>query len=77
MTTNLYRALLELLPDTPLQVATVTSVNAATGTSTITWAGGQQQTVRGSSVAAGALAFVRDGLIEGAAPELTFLTIEV
>lgn len=76
-TTNLYRALRELMPDAPLQVATVASVNTAVGTSVIVWPGGQQQTARGSSVAAGSLAFVRDGLIEGAAPALEFLMIEV
>ena len=76
-TTNLYRALRDLLPDAPLQVATVASVNTSAGTSTATWPGGSQQTVRGVNVAAGAKAFVRDGVIEGAAPALTFLTIEV
>jgi hypothetical protein len=77
MSTNLYRALRELLPEAPLQVATVTAVHAATGDSTITWPGGSQQRVRGVSVAAGGLAFVRNGLIDGPAPALTLEVIEV
>jgi hypothetical protein len=76
-TTNLYRALRELIPDAPLQVATVSAVNASAGTSTVTWPGGSQQTVRGISVAVASQAFVRNGVIEGAAPALTIETIEV
>jgi hypothetical protein len=75
--TNLYRALRELLPEPPLQVATVTAVYTATGESTITWPGGATQRVRGTGIAPGALAFVRNGVIEGAAPALSVLTIEV
>ena len=74
---NLYRALLDLLPDAPLQVATVTSINTGQGTSTVTWPGGSVQTVRGTSVAVASKAFVRDGVIEGAAPDLTLEVIEV
>ncbi len=76
-TTNLYRALRELIPDAPLQVAAVSSINYGTGNSTITWPGGQEQTVRGTGVSIGTRAFVRDGVIEGAAPNLTSETIEV
>lgn len=75
--TNLYRALRELLPEAPLQVALVTSVQVDAGTSTVTWPGGNQQRVRGTGVAAGGNAFVRNGLIEGAAPDLATEVIEV
>ncbi len=77
LTTNLYRALQELIPGAPLQVATVSSVDYGAGSSTITWPGGTQQTVRGTGVAIDSRAFVRDGVIEGAAPNLTTETIEV
>ena len=77
MSTNLYRALRELLPEAPLQVATVYAVHAAEGASTVTWPGGSQQRVRGADVAAGGRVFVRDGVIEGPAPVLTLETIEV
>lgn len=76
-TTNLYRALRELLPEAPLQVATVTAVHIVSGDSTVTWPGGMQQRMRGTSVAAGNLVFVRNGVIENAAPTLTEETIEV
>lgn len=77
MSTNLYRGLLELLPDAPLQVATVTAVYTTTGESLVTWPGGSQQRVRGVDVASGSMAFVRNGVIEGAAPALTLATIDV
>lgn len=76
-TTNLYRALRELLPEAPLQVATVVEINASEGTSTVTWPGGVQQRVRGTGVAPGGRVFVRDGLIEGTAPVLTYEVIDV
>lgn len=77
MSTNLYRALRELLPEAPLQVATVTAVHTSTGDSTVTWPGGSLQRVRGVNVAAGRLAFIRNGVVEGAAPALTLEIIEV
>ena len=73
--TNLYRALRELLPEPPLQVATVTSVNAD-GTRTVTFPGGGTERVRGQAAAATQV-FVRNGLIESEAPTLTPITIEV
>ena len=75
--TNPYRALLSLLPSNPLQVCTVASVNTGTGTSIVTYPGGSVQTVRGTSVAAGHACFVRSGLIEGAAPDLPLIVIDV
>ena len=74
---NLYRALKELLPDAPLLVGTVVSVQFLEGTSTVEYPGGNQQRVRGTSAAASSQVFVRSGIIEGAAPALTALTIEV
>ena len=77
MSTNLFRALRELLPEAPLQAATVVEVHTATGESTVTWPGGSQQRVRGTSVGAPNRAFVRDGVIEGPAPDLTLVEIDV
>ena len=77
MSTNAYRILRELLPEAPLQVAEVLVVHAATGDSTITWPGGSQQRVRGTAVPAGFPVFVRNGVIEGAAPVLTLLDIDI
>lgn len=75
--TNAFRALLEMLPESPLLVATVISVQTAAGTSTVEYPGGNRQRVRGTSAAATSQVFVRNGIIEGAAPALTPLTIEV
>lgn len=73
---NFYRALLELLPEAPLLVATVLSSNPD-GTSTVQYPGGNTQRVRGTDGAAAGQVFVRNGIIEGPAPQLTALTIEV
>ena len=75
--TNLFIALRELLPDPPLLVATVTAVQVSEGTSTVQYPGGNQQRVRGTGYGAGGQVFVRNGIIEGAAPALATLTIEV
>ena len=73
--TNAYRALRELLPEPPLLVATVATINAD-GTRTVTFPGGGTQRVRGTA-AASSQVFVRNGLIETQAPALTAITIEV
>lgn len=73
---NLYRALRELLPTAPLLVATVVSTNPD-GTTTVEYPGGNQQRVRGADAAVASQVFVRNGVIEGQAPALTTLTIEV
>ena len=73
--TNPYRALLELLPQAPLQVGEVTAVNAD-GTRTVQLPGGGEIRARGTA-ALNDRVFVRDGLIEGPAPALTVLTIDV
>ena len=77
MSTNLYRALRELLPEPVLLVATVVSVDTDAGTSVVAIPGGLQQTVRGTGVEADLKAFVRNGVIEGAAPALAYVEIEV
>lgn len=75
MSLNLYRQLRELLPEPALTVATVATVHTD-GTCTVTYPGGSQQRVRGTGAVAGKV-FVRAGQIEGEAPSLTAVTIEV
>lgn len=77
MSTNLYRQLRSLLPEPPLLVATVLSIDTDLGTSLVEFPGGGLQTVRGTAVTVGLGAFVRNGVVEGEAPALTLLTIEV
>lgn len=71
---NPYKALLALLPDPPLQVGTVASVDG--GVAVVTMPDGGTLSARGSA-AVGARVFVRDGVIEGAAPTLPVEVIEV
>ena len=73
-TYNPYKRLIGLLPTTPLQVGDVTAVSG--GVATVQLPGGGFLTARGSA-AVGQRLFVRDGVIEGLAPNLTVVTIEV
>lgn len=73
--TNVYRALRELLPEPVLLVGTVTTV-WPDGTATVAFPGGGSQRVRGEAVVADRV-FVRNGLIEGSAPALTAIEIEI
>lgn len=73
---NLYLALRELLPEAPLLVATVMSINPDS-TSTVQYPGGNTQRVRGTDAAVASHVFVRNGIIETTAPALPALTIEV
>lgn len=75
MQTNIYRALLDLLPQDPLLVGTVAAVHTD-GTATVQYPGGGTQRVRGDAEA-GARVFVQGGLITGPAPDLTTITIEI
>ena len=73
---NLFRALKELLPAPPLQIATVISIGAD-NTSVVEFFGGSRLTVLGASVGVGQPAFVRNGVIEGVAPDRAVITIEL
>jgi hypothetical protein len=74
--TNVFRQLLELLPQTPLTIATV-AADHADGTCTVAYPGGAQVRVRGEGFAVSEQVFIRDGVIEGTAPQLTPVTVEV
>lgn len=71
---NPFRKLVSLLPDPPLLVGVVESVTT-TG-AVITLPDGGRLTVRGEAVQ-GQSVFVRDGVIEGVAPALVAVVIEV
>lgn len=75
MQTNVYRALLELLPQDPLLVGTVTEINAD-GTATVELPGGGTLRARGVAEV-GDRVFVRGGVIDSTAPALTVLAIEI
>lgn len=71
---NLYKRFLDLLPQRPRQIGTVTSVYA--GVAQIELLGGATTTAVGDA-AQGQQVFIRDGAIEGPAPNLPVDNIEV
>lgn len=74
MSTNPFKRLLGLLPQRPLQVGTVIGVSG--GVATIELPGGGRDQARGAA-SVGQRVFFRDGAIEGTAPALTYLEIDV
>lgn len=70
---NPYRALLNLLPQRPLQVGDV--IAYTNGVATIQVPGGGVAQARGTT-SIGTRVFFRDGAIEGDAPSLTLEVIE-
>lgn len=71
---NPYRSLLALLPDPPLLVGEVLSI--ANGVATIELPDGGVMQARGEAAVSDCV-FFRDGVIEGPAPVLTTVLIEV
>lgn len=71
---NLYRQFLDLLPPRLLLVGTVSSISA--DVATVELPGGGVLRARGEA-SVGQRVFVRDGLIEGPAPTLTYVEGEV
>ena len=74
MPSNPYTRFLALLPPKPQLVGTVSAVSGSVAT--VTLEGGGQLQARGQ-VTVGDRVFVRDGLIEGEAPALTYISAEV
>lgn len=71
---NLYKQLMDLMPDPALQVGVVSVLND--GIADVTLPGGGVIKARGDA-AVGDSVFVRGGVIEGQAPSLSIITIEV
>lgn len=71
---NLYHQFLALLPPRPLQVGTVTAV--AGQLCTVQLPGGGVLQARGDAAVSDRV-FVRDGLIEGLAPALAVVAIDI
>ncbi len=71
---NLFAEFSALLAPGPLQVGTVVSISD--GIATIDLPGGGRLRARGDATP-GAIVFVRDGVIEGPAPDLPTVTGEV
>lgn len=73
-TRNVYRQFLDLMPQRPLQVATVTATSG--DASTVTLPGGGLLQVRGAATV-GQQVFVRDGVIESVAQALPVVNIDI
>lgn len=74
MSINPYKLLRDLLPDAPLQVGTVVAFDG--GVATIELEGGGLSNARGTATI-GQRVFFRDNAIEGSAPNLTVVEIEI
>jgi hypothetical protein len=74
MATNIYRTFLDLLPSRALQVGTVTAIS--NGVATVALPRGGVLRARGEA-AVDDQVFIRDGLIEGPAPDLDVVLIDV
>jgi len=72
--TNPYVALLALLPSYPLQIATITAIEG--DVARLVLPGGGVLTARGTG-AVGDQVFVRDGVIEGQAPSMRPVQVEI
>ena len=71
---NIYKQFMDLQSPKPLEVGTVAFV--VNGVATIEMPGGGRLQARGAAQA-GQRVFVRDGVIEGAAPSLLIEVIEI
>lgn len=71
---NLYARFKRIFPDAPMLVGTVSA--AYTGGVTVELPGGGTIDVVGEA-AVGDMVFVRDGRVDGQAPALTAITIEI
>jgi len=77
-TTNLYKRLLSLLPDEPLQSGVVAAVYSdGTALVTLDGGGGQLRVRNPLGLALAAAVYVKAGEITGAAPVLPYVLIEV
>lgn len=72
---NAYAQLKKLLPEPKLAISTVSAVHGD-GTVTVSAPGGQATRVRGTG-SVGSNVFVRNGVVEGAAPSLTSSAISL
>ncbi|NIM30632.1 MAG: hypothetical protein GTN60_04820 [Pseudomonas stutzeri] len=76
-TTNPWKRFIGLLPGGVRTVATVRSINSASGLSEVELRTGTRVTVRGVDVPVSSKAYIADGLITGPAPALPHFDVDV
>lgn len=76
-TVNPWKRFIGLLPGGAKTVGEVVSIDTAAGTSVVQLRTGSQVVARGTSVAAGQIAFLVDGQVMGQAPSLPQYDFEV
>ncbi len=75
-TTNIWKQFTALIPEGSRVIGTITALNG-NGTSQAELRDGSIITVKGESVAAGQKAFIQNGEVKGAAPELAQYEVTV
>lgn len=76
MAENIFKRFQALIPSTPLLVGTITAVDA-NGSCRVDMPGGGSAVVIGTGYMVGQQVFIKDRIIQGAAPSLTFHELEV
>lgn len=74
---NIWTQFKSIIAGDPLLIGTVTAIDTDAQTSRIELLEGGQVTVRGTSVAVGAKAFIRGSLLESPAPNLPTVHVEL
>ena len=73
---NLHKEFTDIFPAPPLQIGTVTAIDAGGDLATVQLPGGGVLQVRGKTEV-GQYVFVRNGVIEGEAPNLSVVILEI
>lgn len=76
-TTNPWKRFIGLLPGGVRTVGIVRSVSTSQGTSVVELRNGARVIVRGADIAAGGSAYIADGALTGAAPDLPHYDVDV
>ena len=76
MAENIFKRFQALLPATPLLVGTIAAVDV-NGSCRVNTPGGGQMVVIGTGYTVGQQVFIKDRIIQGAAPSLTYHELEV
>lgn len=74
---NTFNKFQDLIGSEPVTVVTVISKDTANDTSTVTTSGGITVVVKGTSVNTNSKAYVKGGVIQRAAPDITLVEVDI